>query len=470
MIFPIAALQSGCYVCPRNQKPHGRCWLRAVLLLGLAHDAAGMSAKPPARLAKQVALMPPPPAFSKDFTRPMSVPEEGIEAAVEVMRSGRLFRYSAKPEESQVSLAEREFAAMVDAKHALAVNSCSSAILLALMVAGVRAGDEVLTNGFTFTAVPSTIMRLGAAPVLVEAAEGWTMDLRDLEAKAEAHPSAKVLLLSHMRGKICDMDAVAALCAARGLTLVEDCAHACGVLWRGKQLGHHGAVSAYSTQSDKVINSGEGGFLTTDDDERIATAIYLSGAYEKRYAWHLSAPAEQCEAAMLTTPNLSCRMSEVTAAMARPLIKNLPERVAEYNRRYALVLSTLAAHAAGLISVPSQLPAVRGVGDHLNFMLSGLSAEANAAFEATCRSLGVPVANFASAINARYHVNWREYGAPPYELPQTDALLGRSYDLKLPPHFEDADCVHLAEVIAFAARSAALGDSIDADAHAPFRP
>merc|ERR1719231_174209 len=178
--------------------------------------------------------------------------------------------------------------------------------MIAMIVCGVEAGDEVLTNGLTFTALPSTIMRLGAHPVLVEATPAWTMDLDDLEEKV-ASSKAKVLLLSHMRGKVCDMDRVVEICEKHGLTLVEDCAHSCGVTWRGRQLGYHAKVTAYSTQSDKVINSGEGGFITSDDPEMMAKAIYLSGAYEARYKHHIAAPdAALCEDAMMKMPNLSC--------------------------------------------------------------------------------------------------------------------------------------------------------------------
>ena len=113
-----------------------------------------------------------PLSFNKDFTRPMSIPDEGIDAAVEVLRSGRLFRYSCESAEvSQVALAEEEFAKATGARYAVGVNSCSSAILIALLSVGVRHGDKVLTNAFTFTAVTSTILRLGAEPVLVECGE-----------------------------------------------------------------------------------------------------------------------------------------------------------------------------------------------------------------------------------------------------------------------------------------------------------
>lgn len=119
-------------------------------------------------------LASPPGVFEKDFTRPMEIPEEGIEAAVDVLRSGRLFRYSCvSAEGSQVALVEKEFAQASGARFALGVNSCSSAILIALLSVGVEPGDEVLTNAFTFTAVPSTILRLGAEPVLVECCDRY---------------------------------------------------------------------------------------------------------------------------------------------------------------------------------------------------------------------------------------------------------------------------------------------------------
>ena len=373
------------------------------------------------------------------------------------MRGGRLFRYCAtSAETSHVAMAEKEFAELVGMQYAVGVNSCSSAILLMMVTAGVRPGDAVLTNGFTFTALPSTIMRLNARPVLVETRDDFTMDLDDLEAKMDAHPDAKTLLLSHMRGKVCDMDRVAALCAARGVTLLEDCAHGCGVTWRGRQLGYHGKLAAYSTQSDKVINSGEGGFVTTDDDAVAAQLIYLSGAYERRYNKHAVRPDDAlCEAAMREMPNLSVRMAEVTAAMMRPLIANLPQRVDDYNRRWESVVAVLESSAGETLAVPRGDARCGGVGDHLNFQLrEHVTPAQNEAFRRECAALGVPVSWFCSPVNARWHVNWREFGAPEFELPNTDALLYRSFDLKMPPHFDDADFVHLASVIAYAANKA----------------
>ncbi|CAM9458727.1 unnamed protein product [Ectocarpus sp. 4 AP-2014] len=400
-----------------------------------------------------------PPVLKKDFTLPMGIPEESIAGVVDVLRSGRINRYSASSAEaSQVAQLEQELVDFTGrgegpgVKYALGVNSCSSAILIALLSVGVKPGDEVLSNAFTFTAVPSAILRIGGKPVLVECENSWGMDLDDLEKKA-ASSTAKVLLLSHMRSKMCDMDRLYEICDKNGLTVVEDCAHALGVNWRGTQLGNRAKVAAYSCQSDKLINSGEGGFLTTNDEELFSKAIYMSGCYEMRYGKHsVRGSDELMEKAMLSERNLSVRMTEMTAAVIRPLLANLPERVAQFHRRYEEVVGILEEEVPDLIEVPKPLEHASVVGDHLNFHLVNPTEEENKAFQAKTKEMGVPLNWLRSPVNARYHVNWRGYGGPVQDLPATDAALATAYDLKLPPHFDDKDFAHLAKIIAYAAR------------------
>jgi dTDP-4-amino-4,6-dideoxygalactose transaminase len=217
---------------------------------------------------------------------------------------------------------------------------------------------------------------------------------------------------------------------------------------------YHAKVTAYSTQSDKVINSGEGGFVTTDDGEIASKLIYLSGCYERRYGKHAVRPSDElCEESLSTMPNLSCRMSELTAACMRPLIASLPERVVKYNERYAAVRNVLQTET-DIVIIPDQDDRVGAVGDHLNFYLEGVTDEQNAVFRQTCVAMGVPVSWFSSAVNARWHVNWRKFGSPTFDLPQTDATLRFAYDLKMPPYFDDADFPHFAAVIAHAANLA----------------
>ena len=211
-----------------------------------------------------------------------AVPESGIEDAVATMRAGMMYRYQPKrAEDSHVSLFEKEFATHLGSNFALGVNSCGAAMFIALNIAGVKPGDKVLSNGFTFTAVPSAIHHARAEPVFVESNLEWGLDAEDLEHKVK-ESGAKVLLLSYMRGHVPNMDAIMAVVERYDLYLIEDCAHAYMTFWNGKKLGKFGRIACFSTQSSKGLSSGEGGILATDDVEIAGKALLYAGSYEKR--------------------------------------------------------------------------------------------------------------------------------------------------------------------------------------------
>jgi dTDP-4-amino-4,6-dideoxygalactose transaminase len=203
--------------------------------------------------------------FTGSFTQQEPIPEAGIDAAVAVMRTGRLHRYNLAPgERSETAALEADFAASVGARYCLACASGGYALQLALRAWGVKAGEPVLTNAFTLSPVPGAIAAVGGAPVLVETTPDLVIDLDDLAAKA-AESGARLLLLSHMRGHIVDMDALTALLDRLGVALIEDCAHTMGADWAGRPTGTFGAAGCFSTQTYKHVNSGEGGLLVTDD-------------------------------------------------------------------------------------------------------------------------------------------------------------------------------------------------------------
>ena len=164
----------------------------------------------------------------------------------------------------------------MDAKYCLAVASGGYAMTTALRAVGVKPGDRVLPTAFTLAPVPGAIAAVGAAPVFVGVTENLVIDLDDLAAKSD---QADVLLLSHMRGHICDMDRLMALCDGAGIKIIEDCAHTMGAKWRGRWSGRYGIVGCYSTLTYKHLYSGEGGVLVTDDDAVMARAVMLSGSY-----------------------------------------------------------------------------------------------------------------------------------------------------------------------------------------------
>ena len=148
----------------------------------------------------------------------------------------------------------------------------------ALRACGVMPGDKVLANAYTLAPVPGAIHNVGAQPVLIDIDANYHIDMQDLETKAAA-TKARYLLLSHMRGHIADMDRLADICERHDICLIEDCAHTMGASWRGIKSGNFGKAAAFSTQTYKHMNSGEGGFLTTNDPHAAARAVVSSGSY-----------------------------------------------------------------------------------------------------------------------------------------------------------------------------------------------
>lgn len=381
--------------------------------------------------------------LTKSIKTPDPIPQKGIDAAVQCMASGKLFRYNlGSAEESEVSQCEKDLAAYTGHKFALGLNSCGTAIFLSLLCAGAKAGDKVLTNGFTFTAVPSAIVHAGCEPVYVECDEKLCVDVDDLEKKMDQNPDCKYFIVSHMRGKIADMDSIAKACQRRGITLLEDCAHSLGVMWNGKHTGHHGLISSFSSQSYKMLNSGEGGFLVTDDDFAFAKAMAYAGAYETLAQKHAVRPSQEALNAAMdgTVPNFSLRMHEATAAMLRPQIETVDERREKYNDRYYDVAERL--HSLDRVTVPVQRPEVTIVGDSIQFFVDfgehsvdRLAKE----FLRQCEDRGLPVERFGAKNNARNFQNWKYAKQPLCGLPITREIIGRAFDVRLPLMFHDSD-------------------------------
>lgn len=397
--------------------------------------------------------------FGGSFTQQEPIPEAGIEAAMAVLRHGRLHRYNTAPGEvAETVLLEEEFAAYVGAKYCLGLASGGAAMACALRALQVRPGDPVLSNAFTLAPVPGAIASLGARPVFVDVTDDLTIDFAHLEAQAKA-TGARVLLLSHMRGHICDMEALVALCDRLGIRVIEDCAHTMGAKWKGVPSGRHGAVGCYSTQTYKHMNSGEGGFLVTDDAELAARAVLLSGSY-MLYARHRAAPGpEVFEALKLDVPNVSSRMDNLRAAILRPQIGMLDDRRARWRVLYQVMEAGLAA-VPGLRLIPRP-QAEDYVGSSFQFLLPGWEPARVAALVAGVAARGVELKWFGAAdplgFTSRY-AHWR-YAAPE-ALPQTDRILAGLIDMRLPLTFTPDDVAQIARIIAEEVPRAAAADSV----------
>jgi dTDP-4-amino-4,6-dideoxygalactose transaminase len=384
--------------------------------------------------------------FRGSFTQQEPIPREGIEAAIRVMESGRLHRYNvAEGEISETALLEQEFAEMTGARFCVAVASGGSAMATALRAVGVRPGEKILSNAFTLAPVPGAISSVGAVPVFVEVTEELTIDLADLETRI-ASSGARVLLLSHMRGHLCDMGALMTLCDQAGVTVIEDCAHTMGASWDGIASGRHGAMAAYSTQTYKHMNSGEGGFLTSDDDVLMARAILLSGSY-MLFERHLSKPApEVFEQVKYDTPNVSGRMDNLRAAILRPQLKKLQDQCDGWTERYREVENGLL-DLAGLkvIERPEQ---ERFVGSSIQFLLPGWHADQIRNLVTRCQARGVELKWFGADVPAGFtsrYDSWRY--AKPEPMPKTDAVLAQLIDMRVPLTFSLQDCAQVSRII-----------------------
>jgi dTDP-4-amino-4,6-dideoxygalactose transaminase len=382
--------------------------------------------------------------FEGNFTQQEPLCADAIDAALRVMQSGRLHRYNVMPDEiGEVGELELEFARYVGARYCLAVASGGYAMATALRALGIGHGDRVLTNAFTLAPVPGAIASVGADPVFVDVTEDLTIDLNDLRAKAD---QADVLMLSHMRGHLCDMDALLQICDAHGIKVIEDCAHTMGAKWKGRQSGCDGVIGCYSTQTYKHMNSGEGGLLVTDDPDIAARAIMLSGSY-MLYGKHPAAPdVEQFETIRYETPNVSGRMDHLRAAILRPQLKTLDQQIARWNERYVAV-------EQGLRETPGLTLVERPeeefyVGSSIQFLLLDWTVPKAERVLKGCSERGVELKWFGATepqgFTSRYD-SWRY--ASTQSLPQSDRILGAVMDMRLPLTFSIADCTLIARII-----------------------
>lgn len=382
--------------------------------------------------------------FTGNFTQQEPIPEEAIEAAVRVMRSGRLHRYNTAPgEESEAALLEQEFAAWSGAKFALAVASGGYALATALRALGVKPGDKVLTNAFTLAPVPGAIASTGAVPVFVGVTEELVIDFEDLESKLHL---SNVLMLSHMRGHICDMDRLMALCDAASVRVIEDCAHTMGARWNGVLSGRHGVIGCYSTQTYKHMNSGEGGLMISDDAEVMARAVMLSGSY-MLYERHLAAPApEVFETVKYDTPNVSGRMDNLRAALLRVQLRDLDAQCARWNARYKVVEAGLTGTPG--LTVINRPEAEDYVMSSFQFLLLDWTGDKVLEVVRRTAARGVELKWFGGAepvgFTSRYD-SWRY--APSAPMPASDRVLRAILDLRLPLTFSEEDCAEIAGII-----------------------
>ena len=235
--------------------------------------------------------------------------KEEMEAVMEVMETGYLFRYGDENNPKflhKVSTLEKEFAKYCGAKFSLATSSGTSSLLVSAIALGLKPGDEIIVPAFTFVASYSSVIFAGIVPVLAEIDESLTLNADDIEHRIT--PRTKAIMPVHMLGNPCKMDRIMAIARRNNLLVLEDCCQAAGASYKGKKVGTIGNIGAFSFNIFKTINSGDGGLVITDDKDLYETAF---GAHDQGHKPNRFG----VEVGARSVLGLNFRMNEITGAV-----------------------------------------------------------------------------------------------------------------------------------------------------------
>ncbi|MBI5853936.1 MAG: DegT/DnrJ/EryC1/StrS family aminotransferase [Nitrospirae bacterium] len=259
------------------------------------------------------------------FHTPDIGPEE-IDSVVATLRSGWLTTGA------RVKEFEQEFSAVIGAQHAIAVNSCTAALHLALEAIGLQEGDEVLVPTMTFAATAEVVTYFKAKPVLIDCTpDTFNIDPDKIEAALTAR--TKAIIPVHFAGHPCEMDKILAIARAHNLRVIEDAAHALPARYRGKMVGTIGDSTCFSFYATKNMTTGEGGMVTTDNSEWAARMRLMSLHGLSRDAWNRYA-AQGAWAYDILSPGFKYNLTDIAAALGIPQLRKC-ERFWKIREHYA---------------------------------------------------------------------------------------------------------------------------------------
>ncbi len=361
-----------------------------------------------------------------------SVSEDEIKEVVDTLRSG-WWTTGAKTKKF-----EADFADFVGARHAIAVNSATAGLHLALEAIGIGPGDKVITTTFTFTATAEVIRYLGADPLFVDIdPQTLNISVDQVEDALKNHPEVKAIMPVHFAGQACEMDELLALAEQHGVRLVEDAAHALPATYKGRRIGTLGDATVYSFYVTKTIATGEGGMVVTDDDaiaERVRV-MRLHGISKDVFDRYTSdKPAWYYEVA---APGYKYNMTDIAASLGLHQLK----RAEAFRQRRELMAQR---YDAAFADLPVRLPFVKRPDDlhawHLyvlRLQTGELTIDRDRFIELMAeRGIGTSV----HFIPLHRHPYWRDtYQLDAVDFPVAEQVFAECVSLPLFPAMSDAD-------------------------------
>jgi len=365
--------------------------------------------------------------------------EEEINEVVDTLRSGWL---TTGPKTKRF---EDDFAKFVGQPYALAVNSCTAGLHLALEAIGIGAGDKVITTPYTFTATAEVIRYLGADPLFVDIdPKTFNIDTHKLATTLDKVDGVKAILPVHFGGQACDMEPILDLADRASIKVVEDAAHALPTYYKGRMIGNFGDISVYSFYVTKTVATGEGGMIVTanpDYAERIRT-MRLHGINRDIFNRASSnLPGWSYE---VVAPGFKYNMTDIAAALG---IHQLQKANTFLQRRANIA----AQYTQGLADLPVHTPYLNPYSTHawhlyvIQLQLEELTLDRNTFTERmNAAGIGTSV-HFIPLHLQRY---WRDrYGFKPEDFPVALDVYQRVVSLPIYPSMSDADIARVISTI-----------------------
>jgi dTDP-4-amino-4,6-dideoxygalactose transaminase len=262
-----------------------------------------------------------------------SIGDDEVREVVDSLRSGWI---TTGP---KVKRFEADFANYVGARHAIAVSSCTAALHLALASLDIGPGDEVIVPTLTFCATANVVVHVGARPVVVDVREDFQIDPQAVERAIT--PRTRAIVPIHYGGQACDLEEILAIGERHGVPVIEDAAHAVGAAYRGRKIGTHSLMVAFSFYATKNMTTGEGGMLVTNDDGLAERIRLLSLHGMNRDAWKRYTEAGSWFYEV-SEPGFKNNMTDIQAALGIHQLRRLDGFI---ERRQAIARSYRAAFA-----------------------------------------------------------------------------------------------------------------------------